>query len=139
MAFSVYLYFDGACGEAFDFYHSVFGGDIPVRQTYGDGPPEMGIADKDKDRVMHVTLAVGDSVLMGSDTVSGFGEPPTAGTNFAVSFSPTSKEQADKVFAQLCADGGAVTMPMADMFWGAYFGMCKDKYGVHWMLKMHQS
>ncbi len=135
MSLSTYLYFDGQCGEAFEFYKSVFGGEFAVLQTFGDGPPEMGVGDDEKGRIMHVSLPVGDSVLMGSDTVSSFGDPAKSGNNFAISFSPKTKAEADNVISKLAA-GGEVTMDMNETFWGSYFGMCMDKFGVHWMLNL---
>jgi len=135
MSLSTYLYFDGNCAEAFEFYKSVFGGDFLVRQTFADGPAEMQVPADERDRIMHVTLPVGTSVLMGSDTLSTSGEATVIGRNFAVSFRPDNRAEAERVFSALSA-GGAVAMPLAETFWGSYFGMCKDKFGVHWMLNM---
>ena len=84
---------------------------------------------------MHVSLPVGGDVLMGSDTVSTMGEPAKPGNGFAVSVAPDTKEEADRLFPLLAA-GGDISMPLADTFWGAYFGMCKDKFGVHWMVNV---
>ncbi|NOX83418.1 MAG: VOC family protein [Alphaproteobacteria bacterium] len=135
MSLSTYLYFDGQCGEAFELYKSVFGGAFASWNTYGDGPPEMGASDDEKGRIMHVSLPVGDSVLMGSDTLSSFGEPAKPGNNFAISFAPKTKAEADDVIAKLAA-GGEISMAMNETFWGSYFGMCTDKFGVHWMLNL---
>lgn len=135
MKLNTYLYFDGRCAEAFDFYQSVFGGEFTVMQTFGDGPPGMGVPDADESRIMHVSLPIGGDVLMGSDTVSNFGEPAKPGNSFAVSVAPETKEKADRIFPLLAA-GGDVIMPLADTFWGAYFGMCKDKFGVQWMVNV---
>lgn len=138
MTFSPYLYFNGDCGEAFDFYKSVFGGEIPVRATYADAPPDMNVADADKGKIMHVSLAANDSVLMGSDVLKGMGEPPKGPSNaFSLSYSPKTKAEADAIFEKL-SEGGATTMAMHDAFWGAYFGMCRDKFGVHWMINVGQ-
>lgn len=134
---STYLNFDGDCAEAFDFYRSVFGGDFQARQTFGDGPPDMEVKPADKNRILHVALPVGASVLMGSDTLEGMGEPFRQGNNFAITYSPSSKEDADAKFAAL-SKGGAQTLPMQDMFWGAYFGMAKDKFGVNWMVNFQK-
>ncbi len=135
MTLSTYLYFDGQCEEAFEFYKSVFGGEFAVMQTFGDAPPDMGVPDAERARIMHVSLPVGESVLMGSDTVSSFGEPAKPGANFAISFSPKTKAEADDLFPRL-AKGGGVAMELQETFWGSYFGMCKDKFGVHWMVNL---
>ena len=133
MSLNIYLTFDGNCREVFDFYKSVFGGDYSAFQTFGDGPPEMEVAEADRDRVMHVSLPVGSSTLMGSDTAQGFGGPVTVGNNFSISIVGESKQQCDELFAKL-VDGGEVKMPLQETFWGAYFGMCLDRYGINWMI-----
>ncbi|GJL95795.1 MAG: VOC family protein [Hyphococcus sp.] len=135
MTLSTYLFFDGQCAEAFDFYKSVFGGEFTVIQTFADGPPEMGVPDAEKEKIMHVSLPVGEAVLMGSDTVSHQGEPPKPGNSFAISYSPPTKQDADIAFPKL-ADGGSVSMELQETFWGSYFGMCKDKFGVSWMVNV---
>ena len=133
-----YLNFDGNCREAFDHYRSVFGGDFEIVQTFRDGPPGMGVPEEEMDNIMHVSFPIGDSVLMGSDVPAAFGGPPVTGSSVQISVSPESKEDADKVFAGL-SDGGKVTMPMMDMFWGDYFGTCTDKFGINWMVGVQQS
>lgn len=138
MKLNTYLFFEDQCAAAFDFYKSVFGGEFSVMQTFADGPPEMGVPEADKSRIMHVSLPVGDDVLMGSDTVSNQGEAPITGTNFSVSLDPKSKEEADRIFPKL-AEGGETVMAMQDTFWGAYFGMCVDKFGIRWMVNVDTS
>ena len=133
MTLNIYLTFDDNCREVFEFYRSVFGGEFSVLQTFGDGPPDMGVPDDAKHRIMHVSLPVGDSVLMGSDSNPAFGPSPIAGTNFSISYTPTSRDDADIKFAALAASG-TVSMPMADMFWGSYFGACTDQFGIAWQI-----
>ena len=130
---STYINFDGNCREAFEFYRSVFGGEFEIIQTFADSPDEFPVPEDEKANIMHVAFPIGESVLMGSDTPSGFGPPLVAGNNFSISVSPDSREEADRLFAAL-SDGGAVNMPMGDMFWGSYFGACADKFGVNWMI-----
>ena len=72
MPLNVYLTFEDNCREVFDFYRSVFGGEYLIIQTFGDGPSDMGILDSERDRIMHATISIGDSFLMGSDTASNF-------------------------------------------------------------------
>lgn len=136
MSLNVYLTFDGNCEEAFGFYKSVFGGEFLVMQRFSDGPPEMaGVAADEKNRIMHVTLPVGDGVLQGSDTAQGHAGSFVRGNNFSISYSPSSRTEADSAFAKL-KDGGVETMPMQETFWGSYFGMCTDRFGVQWMINM---
>ena len=133
MSLATYLHFGGNCREAFEFYRSVFGGEFGVFQTMGDGPGDMPIPESEKDLVMHVQLPIGSSVLMGSDVPSIFGPPPVVGNNFSISYAPESREQVDSLLAKL-SEGGSVEMEAQEMFWGAYFGSCRDKFGIGWML-----
>ena len=91
----------------------------------------MPIPDNAKERVMHIGLPIGVDVLMGSDTMPGM--PYVAGNNNHISIFPESKDEADRLFAAL-AEGGQVFVPLADQFWGDYFGNLKDKFGIHWMI-----
>ena len=132
MSLSTYLTFDGNCREAFEFYRSVFGGEFTEFQTFGDGPPDMPVAEEEKNRVMHVALPIGSSILMGSDT-SSFAPPHAAGNNFSLSIDVESRERCDELCAKLSA-GGSVIMPLQEMFWGAYFGQWTDRFGINWMV-----
>ena len=137
MTLNIYLTFDGNCREVFEFYRSVFGGEFSIVQTFGDGPPDMGVPEDEQDRIMHVSLPIGSSVLMGSDTVTGFGPPGVKGDNFSVSCATQSREETDELFAKI-SEGGTVTMPLANMFWGSYFGSCTDKFGIKWQFNWEQ-
>ena len=132
MSLNIYLTFEGNCREAFDFYRAVFGGEFQAFQTFAQGPEDMQVAEEENDNVMHVSLPVGDSVLMGSDS-SSFGPPLAVGNNFSISIEGESREHCDEVFAKL-SDGGTVTMPLEEMFWGSYYGMLTDKFGINWMV-----
>lgn len=133
MSLAIYLHFNGNCRDAFEFYRSIFGGEFEMISTFREGPPDMGIPEEELDQVMHVSYPIGSSVLMGSDVPAQFAPPPVQGSNFSVSYTPESREKADELFVKL-SDGGAVTMPMEDQFWGAYFGACIDKFGISWQL-----
>lgn len=132
MSLSTYLTFDGNCREAFEFYRSVFGTEFQVISTFAEGPEDMEVPDTDKDKVMHVTLPIGTSVLMGSDN-SPDGPPVVVGNNFSISVTTENREESDDLIGKL-SDGGAVSMPMQQTFWGSYFGMSTDKFGVNWMV-----
>ena len=95
MNLNTYLTFNDNCREVFEFYRSVFGGEFDSIVTFREGPPDMGIAEAEQDRIMHVSLPIGSSVLMGSDSCSAFGPPPVAGNNFSISFSAESRSDAD--------------------------------------------
>ncbi|MEM7172089.1 MAG: VOC family protein [Pseudomonadota bacterium] len=133
MTLNTYLFFDGNCQEAFEFYRSVFGGEFSEFHLYAEMPDGPPLSDEEKARVMHVSLPMGTSVLMGSDSCQAFGGPPTSGDNFAISIEGQSKAHCDDLCAKLSA-GGTVKMPMGETFWGAYFGNWTDKFGINWMI-----
>lgn len=128
-----YLNFDSKCEEAFNFYKSVFGGEFLTLSRFSEMPPEHQGSPDEAKLIMHVALPIGQhSILMGSDRPPSFG-PGTVGDNTYVAIAPDSREEAEKLFNGLAA-GGNVTMPLANAFWGAYFGMLVDKYGIQWMV-----
>jgi PhnB protein len=128
-----YLSFNGTAEEAFNFYKSVFGGEFETVMRWGDNPQCENMSDTDKNKIMHIAIKVGDSVIMASDFVAMGDEQFTPGNNYTVAVSPDSREEADRLFAGLSA-GGQVVMPMTDMFWGGYFGAFNDKFGVKWLI-----
>lgn len=133
---NAYLTFNGNCREAFDFYKSVFGGEYPYIGTFGEMPLMEGkeTPEEDKDKILHVSLPISkETVLMGSDTGGEWASHFKQGNNIAISINTESKEEADKLFNGLSA-GGTITMPLEDTFWGAYFGMFTDKFGINWMV-----
>jgi len=129
-----YLNFNGNTEEAFNFYKSVFGGEFAMVMRFKDAPPsEHTSAAGDGEKIMHISFPLGTgTILMGSDVPAGFPAAVT-GTNFSISVSADSREDADKIFGGLAA-GGNAAMPMADTFWGSYFGMLVDKFGINWMV-----
>jgi uncharacterized glyoxalase superfamily protein PhnB/uncharacterized protein YndB with AHSA1/START domain len=138
-----YLNFDGQTEEAFNFYRKVFktefvGGGI---QRFGDLPPDADhpiIPDSIKKMVLHVELPItGNHILMGTDAPKEMGFTLTRGNNMHICVEPETREEAKRLFDALAA-GGAVTMPLQDMFFGAYFGELNDKYGINWMIN-HQN
>jgi PhnB protein len=134
-----YLIFNGDCEAAFLLYKSVFGGEFPYMGKFGDMPPAEGqpeLPEEEKNKVMHVTLPIGNTILMGSDTNSLAGEVKM-GENVSISINVDSRAEADSIFTGL-TDGGVVKMPMTDTFWGAYFGMLVDKFGIHWMINFDE-
>ncbi len=132
-AVNPYLNFSGNCEEAFDFYQSVFGGEFIMVMRFKDVPAEYQMAASEAEKIMHVSLPIGPgTILMGSDTPAAMG-PTTTGNNFSISISTDSQAEATKLFNGLSASG-QITMPLDKTFWGAYFGMCTDKFGIQWMV-----
>ena len=135
---STYLNFPRHTEEAFEFYRSVFGGDFnSAIHRFGDMPAAPGqpaMAPEDAKLVMHVELTItGGHVLMGTDAPASMGFTVNAGNNVHINLEPDTRAEADQLFNALAA-GGKVSMPLADMFWGAYFGSLTDRYGIQWMV-----
>jgi PhnB protein len=134
---STYLNFPHHTEEAFNFYKTVFGTDFtaPGIKRMGDIPPQEGateMSEELKKLVMHVELPItGGHVLMGTDAPEQMGFTVTFGNSVHINLEPDTREEATKLFNGLAA-GGKITSPLVDMFWGALFGGCTDKFCVHW-------
>lgn len=135
---SIYLNFERETEEAFAFYKKVFRTEYegPIHRM-GDAPPQPGqppLAETDKDLVMNVTLPlIGGVRLMGTDAPESMGFKLNKGNNVYINLEVDSREEADRLFNEL-SEGGEIEMKMQDMFWNAYFGSFKDKFGVGWMI-----
>ena len=131
-----YLLFNGNCLQAFEFYKTVFRKEWVSISHYSDVPPmdnALPIPDDKKNWVMHVALALdNNNLIMGSDKHPSF-DDLNFGDNVKLSLSVDSKEEADRLFNALSASG-SIEMPIEDTFWGDYFGMLTDKFGVQWMI-----
>lgn len=138
---NIYLTFEGNCEEAFLFYQSVFGGEFPYMGRFKDMPPSEGcepMNEADGNKIMHVTLPISkETCLMGSDTGGEWASQFKQGNNFSISINAESREEADRLFQGL-STGGQIAMPMNNTFWGAYFGMFVDKFGIAWMVNFDE-
>lgn len=133
---NAYLNFEGNCEEAFLFYQSVFGGEFQYIGRFGDMPPQEGkeLPESVKHKIMHVVFPISvETMLMGSDIIPEFGHTTTVGNNISLSINVHAKSEADRLFNGL-SNGGIITMPLETTFWGAYFGMFIDKFGINWMV-----
>ncbi len=133
-AINPYLNFPGNTEEAFNFYKKIFGGEFSALQRFKDTPQADKMPENEKNKLMHVSLPVGkENILMATDALESMGQKLTAGNNFYLSIEAESKAEAEKLFNGL-SEGGKIDMPMRDEFWGAYFGMVKDRFSVRWMI-----
>lgn len=139
---STYLNFMGTTEAAFDFYRQVFGTDyaMPIMRL-GDGPPDEGapqLTDAERNLVMHVELPIlAGHALMGTDMVESMGHELVLGNNVTINLEPDTREELDRLYAAL-SEGGTDTAAPQDMFWGAYWGTCCDRFGVRWMFNCYQ-
>lgn len=136
---NIYLTFNGNCEEAFQFYKAVFGGEFSYVGKFGDMPPQEGmpaIPDSEKNKIMHIGLPISkETILMGSDASDAFGNVTTIGDNFSVSINTDSIDEANRLFNAL-SEKGKINMPLSKTFWGAYFGMFTDRFGINWMVNV---
>ena len=134
---STYLNFPRSTEAAFNFYRSVFGTAFssPIMR-FGDIPAQPGqppLAEADRNLVMHIELPIlAGHVLMGTDAPESMGFTLTQGNTVTINLEPDTRAETDKLFAALAA-GGSVDMPLSEQFWGAYFGILVDKFGIRWM------
>ena len=137
---NIYLTFKDKCEEAFNFYKAVFGGEFAYLGRFKDMPPADGKAPSatESNLIMHVSLPISqETILMGSDNFGDYGHEVKMGNNFSISLSADDKSQADAFYKKLSV-GGQSSMPMSDTFWGSYFGMLTDKFGINWMVSYDQ-
>lgn len=131
VALDAYLFFEGTCREAMEFYKGVFGGTLQV-QTYDEVPGDMPGKEQMKGKIVHASLTGGDVNLMASDTR---GKPLGTG-KIELSLSGDDDQKLRKIFAGLSADGKVKT-PLEKQFWGDTFGTLTDKFGIDWMVNIN--
>ena len=140
---STYLNFVRNTEEAFTFYRAVFGTAFegPIHRM-GEAPAMPGqppMSDADRQLVMHVALPIlGGHRLMGTDAPESMGFKLVAGTNCHINLEPDTRAETERLFHAL-AVGATIEMPLQDMFWGAYFGSLRDRFGVQWMFNCEQA
>ena len=127
-----YLFLDGRCEEAIEFYRAALGAEIELLMRYRDAPDPAMCPPGAEDRVMHATLKIGAATLMASDGHCG-GDPEFKG--FALSLPAADEGEARRLFDAL-SDGGQIQMPLEKTFWSPAFGMVADRFGVAWMVNV---
>jgi PhnB protein len=130
MPIQPYLFLEGRCDEAIEFYKSVFGAKVDMLMRWKDSPDKSMCTPANEDKVMHASVTIGDSRVMLSDGRNS-GSPKFEG--FALSVNAKDESDADRMFNAL-VNGGQVTMAMSKTFFSPRFGMVADKFGMHWMI-----
>lgn len=141
MKIHAYLNFDGKTEEALRFYEKILGGKLTEIHRFGSMPQEgdFELTPEQKNLVMHVGLELPDGqMIMASDRIEGMSPKRLEGNNFSISVHPDSKQEADRIFNAL-SEGGTITMPIADQFWGDYFGGLTDRFGIGWMVNYSEA
>jgi PhnB protein len=130
-----YINFNGNAEEAFNFYKSVFGGEIETIIRFKDlESAEFPVPENEADKIMRIVLPVGGNTLIANDVPASMGPVSENENRSKISVSAESREEADKVFTGLSEDG-TVEMPMSESPWGTYFAMFRDKYGIEWTVE----
>lgn len=127
-----YLFFEGRCEEALDFYRKALGAEVTALFRFKESPDPGMCPSGAEEKVMHANLRIGDTTIMASD---GGCQGPSTFQGFSLSLSLTDTAQAQRLFAAL-SDGGQVQMPLAKTFWSPLFGMVADRFGVSWMINV---
>jgi PhnB protein len=131
-----YLNFAGTSEAAFNFYKEVFGGEITMIMRFRDMPDDK-TPENEKDKICHISLQLPNGTLiMATDVLESLGQKLITGNNFYLSINAENRAEADRLFTKL-SENGKVEMPMADMFWGDYFGITADKFGTQWMISFN--
>jgi PhnB protein len=130
MRFDPYLYFDGNCREAFEFYQRATGGTFATMKTYRESPAAQFGGEAMADKIFHATLEIDGNALLGTDAMPGHYRPPQG---FAVALQADTPEMAERVFAAL-SDGAEIIMPLQETFWTRRYGQLIDRFGISWML-----
>jgi PhnB protein len=137
-AFTPYFNFPGTTEEAFNFYKSILGGDFISVMRFKEFEHADKLPESDIEKIMHISLRTENgAILMATDVLESMGQKYKAGNNFYINIETESKEEADRIFNKL-SEGGKVEMQMQDTFWGAYFGMFADRYGIQWMINFEK-
>ena len=130
MEIQPYLFFDGRCDEAIEFYQSALGAKVTMLMRIKDGPEQGMVPPGSGEKVMHASLRIGETTVLASDGRC-LGQPNFQG--FALSLTVPDVAEAERLFAAL-GDGGEVRMPLAQTFFSPRFGMVADRFGVTWMV-----
>ena len=135
MLIQPYLFFDGRCEEALDFYRQAIGAQVTMlmrNKESPEKPPPGMLAPGSEEKVMHASFTVGDSLVMASD---GFAKGQPEFKGFSLSLQADDEAEARRLFDALAA-GGSVTMPLGKTFWSPAFGMLTDRFGIGWMVQV---
>ncbi|HEX9509158.1 MAG TPA: VOC family protein [Puia sp.] len=130
----IYLHFKGNSQEAFSFYKSIFGGQFITAQRFKDVPGGEKMSKNNQEKMMHISLKISPyTTLMATDMMENEENELKFGNNFHICLQADNEKEANKLFQSLSKDG-RIEMPMNKTFWGAYFGMCQDRFGILWMI-----
>ena len=134
-----YINFNGNAEEAFNFYKSVFGGELTGVVRFKDiASAEFPVPESEANKIMRIVLPIGGNTLIANDVPASMGRVSENENRSKIAISAETKEEADRLFKGL-SEGGQVEMPMAESPWGTYFAMFRDKYGIEWTVEFNSN
>jgi len=133
-----YINFNGNAEEAFNFYQSVFGGELTIVRFKDLEGPDFPVSEEDANKIMRIALPIGGNTLIANDVPESLGRVNENENRSKISVSTESRAEADRIFDGLSA-GGTVEMPAGDSPWGTYFAMFRDRYGIEWTVEFDPS
>ena len=125
-----YVFFDGKCDEALQFYQRALGAKVNALMRFSEAPDQSQIKPESKNKVMHSAFQIGETEILASDGYC-LGAPAFQG--FALTINAANSAEALKLFTGI-AEGGKIQMPLEKTFFAASFGIAVDKFGVSWMV-----
>lgn len=132
--FNPYLHFMGNTEQAMKFYKRVFGGEFTIFARFRDVPGSEKMPEENLDKIIHISLHIGGGhTIMATDSLESMGQKLTNGNNFHICVQAESESEAERFFNEL-SESGEVEMPMNKTFFATYFGMCRDQFGIQWMI-----
>ena len=138
MIINPYLNFEGTTEEAFNFYKSVFGGEFSALVRFKDTGEAGRVPAEHLNKIMHIALPVGNNILMATDAIPEMGHHLNLGNNIQLSINENNKDEAYRIFKAL-SDGGKVIVEFKKEFWGEYFALFTDKFGIQWMINYREA
>ncbi|TXJ26813.1 MAG: VOC family protein [Chitinophagaceae bacterium] len=133
-----YLNFNGNTEQVFNFYKKVFKSEFSRLMRFSDMPGSEKMIETDKQKILHIALPIGDSNLMGTDSLDSLNQKLTMGDNFSISISLDDENETKRIFEELSEDG-LIVMPLGRESWSELFGICKDKFDVQWMINYNST
>ena len=135
MQLSPYLGFNGQCEAAFKLYQECLGGTLQFKMTWGESPMADQVPSEWRDKIIHATLIVGETALLGADSLPDQYEEPRG---ISVTIPTTDLAESERIFATL-SEGGRVTMPLQKTFWSPAFATLVDRFGIPWIINCEQA
>ena|SRR5689334_15603308 len=128
-----YLNFNGNTEEVFDYYKKIFKTDFTKLMRFGEMPGGEKMSKEERAKILHVAMPIGGNMLMGTDALDSMNQKIVMGDNISISITLDDEAETTRIFDAL-SENGNIIMPLSKEFWSELFGICRDKFGIQWML-----